>query len=201
MTGQPRCKARARTGGQCKNRAVAGGTVCRFHGGRAPQVAAKAAARIAAAEAAEAARVFGLPVETDPQTAIIQELHRTAGVVAWLDIIVRGLEQDRIVNGVTKIETRTGFQAGRSVTVEGKPNAWVDLWQTERRHLVQVSAAAHKMGIDVQQTKLMETAAQMLAAAIMRILDQLTLTEAQQLIAGTVVPQVLRSLEPAEAAA
>jgi hypothetical protein len=39
------CKATARTGKQCKNKAILGGTVCRFHGGASPHVASKAAVR------------------------------------------------------------------------------------------------------------------------------------------------------------
>jgi hypothetical protein len=39
------CKATARTGKQCKNKAIPGGTVCRFHGGASPHVASKAAVR------------------------------------------------------------------------------------------------------------------------------------------------------------
>lgn len=45
----PRCIAKSKqTGAQCKQRPHPGATVCRFHGGAAPQVKAKAAARLAA---------------------------------------------------------------------------------------------------------------------------------------------------------
>lgn len=192
---QPRCKAHSKqTGQQCGLTAAPGSTVCRFHGAGAPAVKAKAQQRLDQAEAAEMARSFGLPQDIDPQTAILDELHRTAGSVAWLTEIVSGFDRERVVNGVTKIETRTGFQAGRVVTVEGKPSAWIELWQSERRHLVQVSTAAHRMGIDVAQTKAIETAGQVLAAAITRILDRLSLSGRQQMVAGQVVPDVLRSL-------
>jgi hypothetical protein len=39
------CKATSRTGNRCKNKAIPGGTVCRFHGGASPHVASKAAVR------------------------------------------------------------------------------------------------------------------------------------------------------------
>lgn len=46
---RPRCSARSKgTGEQCKQSAIAGGTVCRFHGGGAPNVKRKAALRLAA---------------------------------------------------------------------------------------------------------------------------------------------------------
>lgn len=49
MTKFLRCSARSKqTGKQCRLPAIAGGSVCRFHGGRAPQVAAKATERLEA---------------------------------------------------------------------------------------------------------------------------------------------------------
>lgn len=46
---QVQCKARSKqTKNRCKRPAIPGGTVCRFHGGGAPQVAAKAKERLAA---------------------------------------------------------------------------------------------------------------------------------------------------------
>jgi hypothetical protein len=42
------CSARRKNGMPCGNRAIQGGTVCRMHGGSAPQVRAKAAERLAA---------------------------------------------------------------------------------------------------------------------------------------------------------
>lgn len=46
-----RCKARSqRSGQQCKRHAIAGGAVCRHHGGAAPQVKRAAALRLEALE-------------------------------------------------------------------------------------------------------------------------------------------------------
>jgi hypothetical protein len=39
------CRATSRTGKQCRNKAIPGGAVCRFHGGASPHVASKAAIR------------------------------------------------------------------------------------------------------------------------------------------------------------
>ena len=45
---RPRCTARSKgTGERCKQTAIPGGTVCRFHGGGAPSVKRKAALRLA----------------------------------------------------------------------------------------------------------------------------------------------------------
>jgi hypothetical protein len=39
------CRATSRTGKQCRNKAIPGGAVCRFHGGASPHIASKAAVR------------------------------------------------------------------------------------------------------------------------------------------------------------
>jgi hypothetical protein len=39
------CGATSRTGKQCKNKAIPGGAVCRFHGGASPHVVSKAVVR------------------------------------------------------------------------------------------------------------------------------------------------------------
>ena len=41
-----RCTAHNKRGGMCKSQAILGATVCRMHGGSAPQVKAKAAERL-----------------------------------------------------------------------------------------------------------------------------------------------------------
>lgn len=70
-----RCTAASsRTGQPCRNRAIAGATVCRMHGGAAPQVRRAAERRLAEAQAAQAAsevylRLAGQP-PADPVAGI-----------------------------------------------------------------------------------------------------------------------------------
>ncbi len=190
------CGARTRSGGLCRQAKINGTARCKQHGGQAPQTIAAAERRRTMAEAAELIGSFGYgqPREISPTEAIKEELHRTASAVQWLSMIVGQLEQDRLAQGVTKIETKTGFQAGRSVTIEGKPSVWYQMWTQERQHYAKVADIAHRMGIDERQTQVIEMAAQLGVVAISRILGQLELTAPQQQLASRVVPDVLRSI-------
>src|SRR4029079_8562013 len=61
-----RCRAHSsRTGEQCKNAAIKGSTVCRFHGGAAKQVKANARARLENAAELMARNLLGLAVGAD----------------------------------------------------------------------------------------------------------------------------------------
>lgn len=78
-----RCTAHKKTGERCKNFAILGATVCRFHGGSTPQVKKKAAERIA--EAADDAAALLVRFMEDPKndvkvrTQIAQDLLNRAG--------------------------------------------------------------------------------------------------------------------------
>jgi len=54
------------------------------------------------AEAAKAVATFGLPREVDPRDALLEEVHRTAGAVAWLHEQVQALQTADVVWGVTE---------------------------------------------------------------------------------------------------
>ena len=49
---------------------------------------------------------FGLPREVDPHEALLEEVHRMAGHVAWLGELVAALERKQIVHGITKTVQR-----------------------------------------------------------------------------------------------
>lgn len=79
-TNAPRCTARSkRAGARCKQPAIAGGTVCRYHGGAAPQVIRSAKERLAAL--------------VDPAIARLQKLlkskHEVAAYRAVKDVLDR----------------------------------------------------------------------------------------------------------------
>lgn len=80
----PRCKARSKTTqSPCKQPAIPGGTVCRYHGGAAPQVKAKAQERLLAIQFPAIARLAQLVEQVEyPSTAMAavkDVLDRTMG--------------------------------------------------------------------------------------------------------------------------
>lgn len=195
-TNTPRCTGTAKsTGERCKRRPIPGGTVCVKHGGGAPQVKAAAAARLVERAAIVALESFGIPRPVDPHTALLEELHRTAGAVQWLGAIVADLDRGDVVWGLTR--EKTGGDDHGS-TREAKPNAWVELWHRERRHLVEVSKACVSAGIEERRIRLAESQGQLLASVVRGVLDRLGLSEEQRVLAGRVVPEEFRRLAELE---
>lgn len=88
------CSAKSRSGNRCRQAAIKGGKVCRFHGGAAPQVERAAAVRAARVEAiAEAERMVARAgVEADPLEHLLESLYRAAALVDVWGAMVAGLD-------------------------------------------------------------------------------------------------------------
>lgn len=190
-----RCRAQSKqTGEQCKAWAVPGGLVCKWHGGRAPQVQRKAAENLAAEAARQAAQTLAVPIDTTPEQALIDEVKRAAGMVAFYQARVEEVDEenrDDLVWGMTKHDQSGEFPGP---TFEAAPNMWLQLWNQERDRLVRVAAAAIKAGIEERRVKLAESEGMLVAAVIRRILDQLLLTPEQSELVPVIVPKELRAL-------
>jgi hypothetical protein len=154
-----RCKAQSKQAKrQCAKWAEPGSDVCRFHGGGAKQVKAAAARRTAAAAAQAALNTYGLPKAVEPLDALLGELHRTAGHVAWLAQVVAALDQ-------TDLGQRT--MAGRV------PGLWVQLYQEERKHLAKVATDCLRVGLDERRVKLAESQGALVADILRKVLTDL----------------------------
>jgi hypothetical protein len=167
----PRCNGTTSTG-RCRKQPIKGGAVCRTHGGSAPQVKAKAEERLLHRRAVLEAETLGLPREVDPHTALLEELHRTAGHVEWLGAVVADLERGK---------------------VEGD-SVYVRLYAEERDRLLKVAKACVDVGIEERRVRLAEQAGAQLAAVVRAVLDRLELSDAQRLLALSVVPEEFRRL-------
>lgn len=134
---------------------------------------------------------FGLPRDIDHHSALLEELHRTAGAVAWLGQQVAALDPKDVVWGKTR-KKRGGEDHG--VTHEAGVNVWVRLWQGERRHLLDVTKACHAAGIDERRMQLAETAGEQLALVLRAVFARLVLSDEQWDLVAVVVPEELRKL-------
>ena len=185
------------TGNQCRNTAVPGLTVCRIHGGSTARAKAAAARNLETQRARDAANQLGLPLSVSPQQALLDEVQRAAGMVAYYGQKVAELAEDdpnKLVHGVTKVEQREGFQAGTVRVAEPAVNVWLKLWNEERDRLARAASAALKAGIEERRVQLAEAQGALIADVIRRILGRLNLNHDQITLVGTVVPEELRAL-------
>jgi hypothetical protein len=165
------CKAQAHsTGERCRRAPIAGAEVCRVHGGASPQVKAAAARRLEHAAAEQAVRTYGLPVDIDPSEALLEEVRRTAGHVAWLNTLIGEGDQ----NGLTQWVHEDGGGAHKRESV------WVVLYHKERAQLVNVCKAAIAAGIAEREVRIAERQGELVAELVRVAVDAAGLTPAQR---------------------
>jgi hypothetical protein len=128
-------------------------TVCRRHGGASPQAKAAAERRAERDTAERAAATYGLPVQVDPLDALLGELHRTAGHVAWLGAVVAEASDDA---ALTQVSMTSGM---------AMPSVWLQLYQHERAHLAKVATDCLKAGVDERRVRMEEATAELIATA------------------------------------
>jgi hypothetical protein len=165
-----RCGAHTKRGASCAKPAGWGTPYrhgrCKLHGGATPT-------HRKAAQRREAERVvaLGLVRDVDPHEALLEELHRAAGHVAWLGEVVAQLERNQVVQGITRtVQLPDG---NRPVETPAAINVWVKLYQEERDRLVRVARAAIDAGVAERQVRLAEGRAQQLARVITAVLTDL----------------------------
>jgi hypothetical protein len=164
---------------------------CRLHGGATKSHAAAARTE----RARQAVSTYGLPREVDPSVALLEEVHRSAGHVAWLAEVVADLDREQLVWGVVEeVDKGSGEFTGTDTTSAAKPNVWLELYHRERKHLTDVCKAALAAGIAERQVRLAEQQGALLVGVIQRILDDLALTAEQRELVPTVVPRHLRAV-------
>jgi len=191
-----RCSGHNRAGNPCGRWPMPDQRVCKHHGGASPRALAAAVRRREQRQAVLAAESFGLPREVDPHTALLEELHRTAGAVQWLSAVVADIDQEDLVWGKVKETRGTQLEKGadNGTTHAAGPNAFVALWQSERKHLLLVAKSCLDAGIEERRVRLAESAGQQLASVVRAVLDRLDLTDEQRSTALVVVPDEFRRL-------
>lgn len=158
------CGAKTRSGTPCK-RAAGSGTEhkgfgnCKHHGGNTPS-GIKYAQKLMAGEQVV---VYGLPREIDPHSALIEELHRTAGHVAYLAGVIKDLQGDQDLKQ---------YQTGDNGTIE-RPSVWIELYHEERKHFMAIAKTCISVGIEERRIRLAEEQGELLAEVVRGIVSDL----------------------------
>ncbi len=161
-TGHERCGAARRSNGAPCGLPAGHGTDhigigrCKLHGGCTPSHVNAARKAVAA----EAAQRFGLSIEVDPQQALLDEVHRCAGAVAYYEAQVMAIEED---HGEVTVPTMFG----------PAPTVYVALLGKERERLVKVAAECVRLGLDARRVDLAEQQGRLIAGVLRGVLADL----------------------------
>lgn len=151
---------------------------CKNHGG-ATRNHVKAAQR---ARMVDEMRTYGIPIDTTPEQALLDEINRCAGHVAWLQDKVQQLSDVDLVWGMDSaksimsaetpaelLELAQGRELYEAVMKAGA-SVWLRLYQEERKALVTACAIAIKNGLDERKVQLAERQGMQLAAVMREVL-------------------------------
>lgn len=141
---------------------------CKLHGGNTPSHIVKAKREMAAAAVA----TYGAPRDIDPVSALFEEVHRTAGHVAWLSNVVAHIDPENLVWGVTQeTEQTSGEFPGVDIVKQAKPAVWLELYRLERKHLVDVCKTVVSLQLEDRRDRAAERQAAQLALLLEDLLN------------------------------
>ncbi|MBU6428716.1 MAG: hypothetical protein KGR26_06900 [Cyanobacteria bacterium REEB65] len=144
-----------------------------------------------------AVETYGLRVDIDPAEALLEEVYWTAGHVQWLRGIIQSLAPDALTWGIAEEAEKGATEfPGTDVLKKASVNVWLQLYQVERKHLVDVCTAALKVGIEKRRVDLAERQGDMIAEVFRRVFDdpEFGLDEAQREVARGIASRHLRLL-------
>lgn len=200
----PHCKAKAKgSQQQCRRNALPGMTVCRMHGGAAPQVRRAALRRLAEAEAVEIANAYGIPRHIDPAIGLIEEYWRSAGIVSGLETRVMAIPPEDLVWGVTETADypsssdgedaeRANGSGGHVTKSKAVPNIWLKLFNEERDRFAKLGLEIVRLGLEARRDEYIRSQVEAFASVLLHA--DLALTEQQRATAA----RLLRALEAVE---
>lgn len=180
-TNGPTCGAKA-ANGPCRNPAGmktdhVGYGRCHRHGGATPNHMK----HVERPMAEDAARTFGLEVETTAEDALLQALFRAVGTVMFYRSHVRKLTDDQMVYGTERI-TRTARAVpgtpGSAQTVEdvtvakSVKNVWVILLAEAEAHLLKVAGTVATLNIEQRRVAMAEEQGAFFYRAMVLVLDR-----------------------------
>jgi hypothetical protein len=141
--------------------------------------------------AAQQAKFFGQPKATDPHSALMDEIGRTAGIVGWLEDKLQRLKEDGTPE--EGVLTQWSKQLGDS------PSVWMVMYQQEREHLVRTCVAAIKAGVAERKVQIAEQQGRLIAAMMFAFMHdpELGLSPDQMIAAPKLIRKHLMQLPQA----
>jgi hypothetical protein len=180
------CGANKTSGGKCKQPAGLGTGHfgvgrCKFHGGATPTHEKSGAEELVK----RGLLFYGEPIEIDPHEALILEVERTAGHVAYLQLETEALDP-------SDFENRDHFDLKYKQTL--------GLYRAERKHLVNVCQAALNAGVEERRVKVAERTGAAIVKILEGVLADLGLSKKQKEKAPEIVRRHMTVLEGGKAA-
>lgn len=175
-----KCTGRRSNGERCGAWAVRGTTVCVAHGGAAPQVRAKAAARLAEEKATrELGRLAAVAGPAEPVSDPLTALSQLAGqVLRWKDLLA---------DHVAELEAlRYSGEHGEQIRGE------IQVFERAMDRCASVLTAMARLKIDDRLARVSEQQAAMVADALAAVMGEMGLSHDQQREARTRVAGHLR---------
>ena len=170
---------------------------CKNHGGATRNHSVKAETE----QAIERMRTYGSPIDVEPHDALLEEVRRTAGHVAWLSGVVTellhegdGYSESINEDGKRVLRSRSGLKQMDTSGKFEKPSVWVEMYLEERRMLAPVCKMALDAGVAERQVRVAEAQGELLAGVIKAILGDLGLDKEQQTDAPAIVRRHLLAL-------
>jgi hypothetical protein len=120
-------------------------------------------------------------LNVSPWEALLGEVRRTAGMVAWLDRKVAEAPDDNAL-----LERNH---------MEGGYARWVDMRTDERRHLARVSKMALDAGVAKELVQRFTMHGEIMGQLVLRVLGSLSLNDEQLALASDTLRSELTSLE------
>jgi hypothetical protein len=189
MADGKKCSGTNSQGGPCGNWAIKGGTVCGSHGGRAPQVKAKAAIRYELSS-------WGLGDSTvDPGDVLLrlvtQSAARAERYAQELEVMVA---ESPTLRGALIAEVWVATERGDTYKAGEYLRGLAKLEAQERDRCATFATKAVAAGLAERQVRLAEKQGELMAQAIRAILDELGLTAEQRALAPAVVRRHLTAV-------
>jgi hypothetical protein len=170
------CKAISKaTKQRCKRKAIPGGEVCRYHGGAAKQVAAKAAIR------AEVLSWGLIDATTDPGEQLLRLVTQSAARAEMYAQELKALvDESPNLREALVAEIWVATEAGDTYKAGEYVRGLAKLEAEERDRCASFCSKAVALGLVKKQTELAQIQGEMLVKALQAVLDRVGLTDEQK---------------------